>query len=118
MKKDNVIYIQDALNAIDWILDDYICGISQGEFEQNHEKIDAVIRQIAIIGEALNKLDADFLKSHPEIPAKDAIAMRNVLVHDYDMVDTDELWKTINQDLVSLRKVLTGIININHKQDN
>ncbi len=110
MKKDNLQYIEDIKNAIDWVLNDYIFGLSYDDFADNHEKVDAVIREIAIIGEAMNGLDNDFLAQHPDLPSKDAVAMRNVLVHDYDMVDTEELWKTITKDLPKLREVVQGIL--------
>ncbi|MBU0649889.1 DUF86 domain-containing protein [Patescibacteria group bacterium] len=47
---------------------------------------------------------------HPELPFREAVAMRNVLVHDYDMVDTEELWKTITNDLPKLRSTVAKII--------
>jgi uncharacterized protein with HEPN domain len=110
MKKNNLQFISDIKDAIDWILDDYVKGVSYIDFAENHEKVDAVIRQIAIIGEAMNGLENEFLTKYPELPSKDAVAMRNVLVHDYDMVDTEELWKTTTTDLPKLRKVVEKIL--------
>lgn len=110
MQKDNQIYLRNINEAIDWILDDYIKGISYDEFVDNHEKVDAVIRQIAVIGEAMNRIDSDFLKQNSDLPSKDAVAMRNVLVHDYDMVDTEELWKTITRDLPGLKITVENIL--------
>ncbi|MFH1295339.1 MAG: DUF86 domain-containing protein [bacterium] len=110
MKKDNLLYIRDIKDAIDWILDDYINEVSYEDFAENHEKVDAVVRQIAIIGEAINRISEDFLMLHPELPFREAVAMRNVLVHDYDMVDTEELWKTITNDLPKLRSTVEKII--------
>ena len=34
------------------------------------------------------------------------VAMRNVLVHDYGGVDPDEVWRTIERDLPSLKRRL------------
>ena len=110
MKKNNLQYINDINDAIDWILNDYIRDIPYNEFAENHEKVDAVVRQIAIIGEAMNGIEDTFLKQYPELPSKDAVAMRNVLVHDYDMVDTEELWQTITVDLPKLKKVVEKIL--------
>ena len=110
MKKNNLQFINDINDAIDWILNDYVKGISYMEFAENHEKVDAVIRQIAIVGEAMNGLEDEFLEQHPELPSKDAVAMRNVLVHDYDMVDTEELWKTITIDLPKLKKAVEKLL--------
>lgn len=113
MKKDNLLYIRDISDAIDWILNDYVKDVSFSDFAGNHEKIDAVIRQIAVIGEAMKNLSDEFISLHKDLPSKEAVAMRNILVHDYDDVDVDELWKTITVDLPSLREIVEAILNPN-----
>ena len=89
---------------------DYVSGITFEEFDKDKKTQDAVIRQIAIIGEAMGKLDKNFLESHPELPGKVAVSMRNVLVHDYDWVDTEEVWRTIEQDLPKLKQTVETIL--------
>lgn len=79
------------MQAINLILDDYVSGISFEKFDKDKKTQDAVIRQIAIIGEAMGKLSKDFIENHPSLPSKEAVSMRNVLVHDYDWVDTEEV---------------------------
>lgn len=110
MKKDNFLYIEDINNAIDWILNDYVLNIAFAEFLQDQKTQDAVIRQIAVIGEAMNKMDTEFLDKHPELPSKEAVSMRNILVHDYDNVDLEELWKTIKVDLPILKEMVSKIL--------
>jgi len=36
--------------------------------------------------------------------------MRNVLVHNYDWVDTKEVWRTIEQDLPKLKETVEKIL--------
>ena len=110
MKKTNRVYLEDISHAIKLILEDYASGISFEEFDKDKKTQDAVIRQIAIIGEAMGKLDRDFIKNHPEVPSKEAVAMRNVLVHDYDWVDTEKVWKTIKHDLPGLGETVEKIL--------
>ena len=110
MEKSNNIYLEDIVSAIKLILEEYITDIDFDKFDKDKKTQDAVIRQIAIIGEALGKLDKDFVNSHPELPTKEAVAMRNVLVHDYDWVDTEEVWKTIQKDLPELKIIVEKIL--------
>ena len=98
------------MSAIKLILEEYTSGFNFEKFDKDKKTQDAVIRQIAIIGEALGKLNKDFIESHTELPAKEAIAMRNVLVHDYDWVDTEEVWKTVQKDLPGLKNVVENIL--------
>ncbi|SRR3989344_7599490 len=110
MEKSNEIYLKDILSAIKLILEEYISGFDFGKFDKDKKTQDAVIRQIAIIGEALGKLGRDFVDSHPELPTKEAVAMRNILVHDYDWVDTEEVWKTVQKDLPELKVIVEKIL--------
>jgi uncharacterized protein with HEPN domain len=110
MEKSNKVYLEDIVQAINLVLDDYVSGINFEEFDNDKKTQDAVIRQIAIIGEAMGKLDKDFVEDHPELPSKEAVSMRNVLVHDYDWVDTEEVWKTIEQDLPKLKQLVEKIL--------
>ena len=110
MEKSNKVYLKDIIQAINQILNDYVSGLDFEQFEKDKKTQDAVIRQIAIIGEAMGKLHESFIKSHPELPIKEAVAMRNVLVHDYDWVDTEEIWRTIEEDLPKLKKVVKKIL--------
>ena len=46
--------------------------------------MDAVCRNITIIGEAARKLDEDFQRAHPEIPWSGIIGARNIVMHAYE----------------------------------
>jgi len=96
------------------ILSDYVLDLDSKGFDNDKKTQDAVIRQIAIIGEAMGKLDKDFIESHTELPGKEAVAMRNVLVHDYDWVDTKEVWRTVKEDLPKLKKIVGKILKEEH----
>jgi len=65
MTKNNFLYIEDIKNAIDRILDDYVLKTNFEDFSQDRKTQDAVIRQIAIIGEAMNKMGTEFLAKYP-----------------------------------------------------
>lgn len=51
----------------------------------------AVLYEIVVIGEAANRLSDNFRCQHPNIPWKEIIGMRNILAHQYDKVDADEV---------------------------
>jgi len=43
-----------------------------------------VVYHLQLIGEAARGLSQPFRTDHPEIPWAEIVAMRNILVHDYD----------------------------------
>ena len=72
----------------------------------------ALERALEVIGEAANHLDPAFCASHPEIPWRLLVGMRNRLIHGYADVDSDITWSTVNEDLrpliASVRELTKG----------
>jgi len=69
-----------------------------------------VLYHIQVIGEAANGISPEFQKQHLEIPWKDIIAMRHLLVHQYFGIDLDEIWNTAKQDLPKLQQEILLIL--------
>jgi uncharacterized protein with HEPN domain len=53
----------------------------------------AVERNLGIIGEAARRISEELRQEHPEIPRRKIIAQRNVLIHEYDDIDYQEIWQ-------------------------
>ena len=64
-----------------------------------------------VIGEAVNKISKDFFIQFPDFPTREAIDMRNFLIHDYDHVDLGVLWKTISNDIPVIKSKISKILN-------
>ena len=69
-----------------------------------------VLYHVQIIGEAANKISKRFQKAHPDIPWKDIIAMRHLLVHQYFGIDLDEVWNTAKNDLPRLEQQVLNLL--------
>jgi uncharacterized protein with HEPN domain len=100
MRKDDA-YLDDILEAARAIRR-FTGGVSREEFKSNEEKYEAVNRKFEIIGEAAHRLSPEARNLFPEIPWKLVTAMRNILIHDYDDVDLDVVWDTIQRDVPPL----------------
>jgi uncharacterized protein with HEPN domain len=110
MKKDNRLYLIDMLGAINSI-GEYTKGVTRAGFEKNKMMRDAVIRQLEIIGESAARITNEFKKENPKFPLKEAIGMRNVLIHEYDEVNISQVWETIKKDLPALKKKIDLFVN-------
>ncbi len=102
-------HLQDLLNACDYLLRT-TAGVTVEQFLADEDKLYGVQHQIMIAGEAVKRLSAAFRAAHADIPWADLAAMRDVLIHRYDEVDTDVLWQTIQKDIPVLRDFLAGQI--------
>lgn len=59
----------------------------------------ALLHLIQRLGEAASRLSADFRADHPEFPWAEMIGMRNRIVHGYDDLDTEIVWRVATEDI-------------------
>lgn len=104
--KADLAYLQHIREAIEKI-ESYLVGVSREDFERESLRVDAVVRELEIIGEAAGKLGDLFRQQHPDFPAAQASGMRNRLIHEYFAVDLDVVWRTVHEDLPRLRSSVT-----------
>ena len=57
------------------------------------------MKNIEVIGESANMLTRHFREMHSELPWRQIISMRNVLVHGYAQVSDEDLWQTAMNDI-------------------
>jgi len=62
----------------------------------------SVLYQLAVIGEAVKRLSHEFRAQHPDVPWQLIAGMRDHVIHGYDVVDWDEVWKTATRDVPDL----------------
>jgi len=73
----------------------------KAEFLADLKTQSAVLHQLLIIGEAVKRLSPEFRGAHPEVPWKLIAGTRDKLIHFYEGVDLDEVWKMVTADLPS-----------------
>ena len=100
MQRDDVV-LQDIINAAR-LVRDFIHGFEKESFINDWKTRSAVLYQITVIGEAVKRLSKDFRAKHAEIPWTLITGMRDNLIHGYDLVDWDEVWKTSTVDVPDL----------------
>jgi len=71
---------------------------------------DATIRNFETIGEAARHVSTELRRAHPEIPWREVVGFRDVLIHDYLRVDVDEVWNIVESDLPELKQKLAAIL--------
>lgn len=96
---------EDILEAIQRI-EEYTRNIRYQQWQKDQKTIDAVVRNIEIIGEATRHIPEEIQQQFANIPWTKMKGMRNILIHEYFGVDNDVLWKTIQNDLPSLKALI------------
>ncbi|MDP3043606.1 MAG: DUF86 domain-containing protein [bacterium] len=103
MQKDPKIFLEHILESINKI-EKYVKDIDESDFNNNFLVVDAVVRNLEIIGEAARNLDDNFKSANIHIPWRDIADFRNVLIHEYFGVDKEKIWLVIKKDLPELKK--------------
>ena len=85
--RDDRAYLAHIREAIDTI-EEYLRGVSYEAFVGNKMMVDAVVRELEIIGEASNNLSYEFREKHSDILRRRMKDTRNFLIHEYFGVNT------------------------------
>jgi len=108
MSRDDT-YLVDILESAR-IAMDYVAGKTWEQFEDDLQCQDAVLRRIEIIGEAARHTSPQTRKKYLHIPWREMSTLRNVVIHQYDSVDIDQVWNTVQNKLPTLVAELSKII--------
>jgi len=84
----------------------HVGNISRESFENDDKTIDAVVRNLEVIGEPANRIPPEFRERHPEIPWRRIVGLRNRIVHEYFDVDLALVWEIIARELSLLEAQL------------
>jgi uncharacterized protein with HEPN domain len=102
-------YLEDMLRAARKILE-YARDTSRETLLAVPMRLDAVLYEIVVLGEAARRLSQETRAAHPEVPWRDIVGMRSMVSHGYDQIDDDELWQVVNRDLPELIARLQTIL--------
>jgi len=106
--KDPRVYLAQILERVDRILNFTATG--KEAFLSSPLIQDGVIRNFEVIGEAAKRVPDDFRRNHPSIPWKGLAALRDVLIHQYEGVNLEEVWRIVEFDLPLLRRGIAAIL--------
>ena len=101
--------VEDMLECIGKI-QSYTEGMDYQAFRNSEITIDAVLRNIEIIGEAANHIPDDITKKAPQIPWLEIKGMRNVLAHEYFGADTEIVWRTVKDAIPEIVEPLKRLL--------
>ena len=100
--------LDSILAHIEYIKND-VKDMTLEEFEKSDLHVRGVCFSIAQIGEQLTKLESIFGEQYPDIPWKQSIKLRTLIVHIYNKVDAKEIYNVAKNDLASLEQSIRKI---------
>jgi uncharacterized protein with HEPN domain len=108
MPRDDT-YLVDILESARIALD-YALKKTWDEFNVDLQCQDAIVRRIEIIGEAARRVSQETRDKNPQIPWREMTSMRNLVIHEYDVVDIQQVWDTVQNKIPPLIEELAKIV--------
>ena len=115
-KRSIRLYVDDIQESISRI-EAYTKDFTFDGFKDDTKTIDAVVRNLEIIGEAVKNIPESVKSEHPDIPWHEIMGMRNKIIHEYFGVEEETLWKTAKDDLPKFKKQIEVLARLLQKTE-
>lgn len=109
MSRDYRVYLEDIAQAIEKI-NSYTSKLTSGQFSEDSKTIDAVIRNLEIIGEATKKIPENVRSKYPDVDWKKIAGLRDILIHEYFGIDIEIIWDIMKNKLPFFRKQVERLL--------
>lgn len=104
------LYLEDILASINKI-QNYIAESTFEEFIKEEMKLDAVVRNLEVIGEASRNIPSEIKERYHDVEWRKISDFRNILTHEYFGVDYEILWDIVSNKLAPLRSKIQSILD-------
>lgn len=109
MPRDYRLSLEDIRDATEKIRE-YTAGMTQEDFDNDSKTIDAVVRNLEIIGEAVKQLPDEIRNRDPAVEWKRIAGLRDILIHRYFGVDLEILWEIVQENVPELEQSVGTIL--------
>ena len=110
MPRDFRVYLEDILEATRKITA-YTCSLSKAAFLVDEKTIDAVVRNLEVIGEAVKNLPEDLRAQHSVVEWKKIAGLRDILIHEYFGLDAEIVWDIVQNKVPVLDREVRTMLN-------
>lgn len=111
MSRSLQLYLSDIVVACEKVLR-YTDGMSFEQFVADDRTLDAVVRNLQVIGEAVKNIPQDVRDSHPDVEWRKIAGLRDILAHTYFQVEDEIIWDVVQSKLRSLQEKIQCLVDV------
>jgi len=108
--EDTSSHLEDILESIEAI-QRFVSGMELETFRWDEKTRAAVERKLQVVSEAAIRLGDDAASLCPDLVWRDIRGIGNWLRHQYDRIDVETIWNTIQDDLPVLKAEIGKALN-------
>jgi uncharacterized protein with HEPN domain len=108
VRREGAVFLDDIVEACVKV-GKYSAGLTLEQFRQDEKTIDAVVRNLEIIGEAAKSLPEE-IKENIVVDWKRIAGLRDVLIHNYFGIDVVIIWDIVQSKVPELHQQVTSYL--------
>lgn len=109
MTRNMTLYVKDIVQNME-DAEEFIQGFSYEAFVSDKKTLNAVVRAIEVIGEAVKNIPDSIRSKYPNVPWKEMAGMRDKLIHFYFGVDQEAVWVVVKERIPEIKPIFKQIL--------
>lgn len=109
MSRDHLLFLDDIALASERIVR-YTIDLSFEDFLADDQARDAVLHNLAVIGEAVKHVPDEVRHRYPLVEWRKIAGLRDIVMHEYFGVDYDIIWDVVRNEVPELQAEIRAIL--------
>jgi len=102
-------WLEDLKSAMDRIRR-YTKDLTYDEFIEDEKTVDAVLRNLEVIGEAAKNVPEELKDRFPDVEWRRMVGLRNIITHEYFGVDMNIIWQAATRNVPETEPLVADML--------